>query len=84
MGNGCIGSRGQSEPVLQPDLEPMSLEQAYMIKKQLGLNLHRVSVDVICAKVSPLILQMRISLEAYSSLLARLGLLNEDFPQSDQ
>lgn len=61
----------------------MSIENAYMLKKQLSLNLHILSCQIICEHFSSHVSRQQISLDDYSSILARLGLLNEDFPKVD-
>jgi hypothetical protein len=61
----------------------MSLEDAYFLKKQTSLKLHRHPCELICKTFSPYIQKHHIDLDNYAGLLARLGLLNEDFPQQD-
>jgi hypothetical protein len=61
----------------------MSPEEAHMLKKQLSLNLHTVRAVTINESFANLVIDQTVSLDDYSKLLARVGLLNVDCPKLD-
>lgn len=65
----------------------VTIEEAYIAKKQLSLNIHFVSCGKIKQRFEPLIMATTrgdLSQQEFCTQLAKLKLLKDDYPQTDE